>query len=365
MLTSDPAFKPPFCPRPSCPFHRDPKGWVYHADGYHERLAAPHRIRRFRCTLCGRCFSTQTFDTTYWLKRPDVQRPLFHGLVACSGFRQLGRSLGVAASTLQRQASMLGRHCLLFQQSRQVTDPPSEPLALDGLVSFEYSQYWPFEINVLVGTKTHYVYGFTLSELRRSGGMTKEQKKRRDELEEQHGKPDPQATRKAVEAVFAVAVPQSTSLTVHSDQHAAYPRAFRRLPHAIEHHAVSSRRCRTVRNPLFVVDLLDLLVRHGGANHKRETIAFSKRRQGAAERMAINQVWRNFMKKTCERESDSACPAQLREHVSRRLTLDDVLWRRLFPSLVPLPSPLDDYYWRRVPTRQIPNGTRHALKYAA
>jgi hypothetical protein len=48
----------------------------------------------------------------------------------------------------------------------------------------------------------------------------------------------------------------------------------------------------------------------------------------------------------------------------KRLGLDELLHRRLFPSLVKLPEPLDDYYWRRVRTRQIPNGTAHALKYA-
>jgi hypothetical protein len=37
----------------------------------------------------------------------------------------------------------------------------------------------------------------------------------------------------------------------------------------------------TAQNPLFPVNLADLLLRHSSANHKRETIAFSKRRQGA------------------------------------------------------------------------------------
>ena len=46
-------------------------------------------------------------------------------------------------------------------------------------------------------------------------------------------------------------------------------------------------------------------------------------------------------------------------------TAADVLIRRLFPTLVPLPEPLSAWYWRKVPTRQIPHGTRHALKRAA
>jgi len=364
MRTFDPGFVPPFCPNARCRHHRDPSDWPWRRDGAFTRKAAPRLIRRFRCRACRRCFSTQTFDTTYWLKRPDLQQPLMMGLVACSGFRQLGRSWRVSASTVQRQASRLGRHCLLFEHSRKPPLPPSEPLVLDGLLSFEFSQYWPFETNVLVGQTSYYTYGFTDSELRRSGRMTAAQKAKRDHLESRHGKPDPQATRKAVQALLLLAAPEPAPLTLWSDEHRAYPQALKRLPHRIGHRTVSSRRCRSARNPLFAADLLDLLVRHGGSNHKRETIAFSKRRQGSLERMAVMQVWRNHMKRTSEQRLDSPTPAQSLGLADRPLQPEDVLHRRLFPSLVDLPEPLRSYYWRTVPTRQIPNGTRHELKYA-
>ena len=372
MLTSDPAFVPPFCPRPKCRFHHEASGWRWKHHGTFERMAPPHVIRRFRCLTCRRTFSTQTFDTTYWLKKPEVQKPLFHGLVACSGFRQLGRSLGVAGTTTQRQASRLGRHGLLFEKQHGWKAPPAEPLVLDGLVSFEYSQYWPFETNVLVGKDSYFTYGFTDSELRRSGAMRADQKAKRDRLEEAHGRPDPQATRKAVEALVKLAIPKLAApdgrpfaLALLTDMHAAYSRAFSRLPHEIAHRTVSSRRCRTLGgNPMFAVDHFDELVRHSSANHKRETIAFSKRRQGSHERMAVMVTWRNHVKRRNERRRDSLSPAQVLGLAKRPSTLGEILIRRLFPSQVSLPKPHDDYYWRRIETRQIPNGTTHRLKYA-
>jgi len=42
----------------------------------------------------------------------------------------------------------------------------------------------------------------------------------------------------------------------------------------------------------------------------------------------------------------------------------DVLYRRLFPSLVGLPGRLAAYYRRQITTRRIPNGRIHDLKYA-
>jgi hypothetical protein len=365
VLTSDPAFVPPFCPKPTCAFHRDSTGWRFDDHGTFTRKAPPHVIRRFRCPTCRRTFSTQTFDTTYWLKKPHLQRPILDSLAACSAFRQTGRGHRVAASSVQRQASRLGRHCLLYHLAHAPTAPPTEHLALDGFVTFEYSQYWPFEINLLVGADSHFLYGFTESALRRSGRMTSAQKERRAELEARFGRPASSATRDAVEALVRLAAPEPATLRVRSDEHAAYPRAFRRLPHAITHSTVSSRRCRTWNNPLFAVDLLDLLIRHGSSNHKRETIAFSKRRQGALERMAVLQVWRNHQKRRSEQRHDSLTPAQALGLATHALTQEELLYRRLFPTRIAIPAPLDDVYWRRVQTRQVPNGTRHALKYAA
>lgn len=365
MLTSDASFTPPFCPNPGCRHHRDPSGWRYARHGTFVRQARPRVIRRFRCLHCTRCFSTQTFDTTYFLKRPELQQPLMDSLTACSALRQAARVLQCHVSTLQRQAARLGRHCLLFEWSRRPAAPPAEPVVLDGFVTFEYSQYWPFEINSLVGERSHFVYGFTDSELRRSGRMTAAQKRKRACLEELHGKPAPHATRDAVKALLLLAAPEAAALCVLSDEHAAYPQAMRRLPHRFDHRTVSSRRCRTRNNLLFAVDLLDLLIRHGSANHKRETIAFSKRRQGALERMAVLQAWRNRMKRVSERKPGSPTPAMKLGLETRPLRPQDILRRRLFPSLVPLPQPLARYYWRDVETRQLPSATRHALRYAA
>ena len=364
MLTSDPRFRPPFCPWPKCRFHRDERGFSWVFRGTYQRKAKPHEIRRFQCRGCRRGFSTQTFDTTYYLKRPDIQQPLFHMLVACTAFRQGGRSLSVEGSTLERQASRLGRHCLLFQQMKAPLTERTEPLVLDGFVTVEYSQYWPFELNLLVGADSHFVYGFTESELRRSGGMTPFQKQRRDVLEARYGRPAPDATVRAVRQLLDLAIPADSHVTIRSDEHAAYPRAFRQSRRRINHRTVSSRRCRTRQNPLFAVDLADLLLRHSGANHTRETIAFSKRRQGALERAAVFQVWRNFMKRTSERDRQSPTPGEHLGLASKRLDVPAVLYRRLFVTRIGLPDPLLSYYRRDVPTRQIPNGTTHRLKRA-
>lgn len=364
---SEDDFVPPFCPNPDCRHHRCPAGWRWVRDGWHERQAAPERVRRFRCRRCRRRFSSQTFRTTYWLKRPDLLVPIFHRMVECAGFRQAARGLGVAHSTVLNQTRRIGRHCLLFEQLHAPPGPPTEPLVLDGLRSFELSQYQPFDLNHVVGADTHYVYGFNLAPLRRSGSMTARQRRRRAELEERHGRPDPQATRDRVEALLRRITGGPCALELRTDEQAAYVQALRRLKGwRVTHRRTSSRAARTPRNPLWPVNLADLLVRHGGANHKRETIAFSKRAQSVLSRAAIFQVWRNWKKARNEREGRrSPSPAMLRGLADRRLGVEEILGERLFPSRVPLPPELEEIYWERVPTRQLPRLRAHELTYAA
>jgi hypothetical protein len=105
-------------------------------------------------------------------------------------------------------------------------------------------------------------------------------------------------------------------------------------------------------NPLFPVNLADLLLRHSSANHKRETIAFSKRRQGALYRAAIWMVWRNYVKSTSENRRDPPPGVSIRV-IKKRLTPEEIFRERLFPSRIPLSRWLKRCYEGRIPTRRM------------
>jgi len=358
-------FTPPCCPNPGCPCHCCTAGWRFKRIGFFTRLAAPYRIQRYQCRHCRRAFSTQTFSPTYWLRHPELLQPLFFRLLACSGFRQIAREFAVSPTTILGQSARLGRHCLLFQHHHRPRAAPAEPLVLDGFESFEFSQYHPCHFHVVVGQESHFFYSFTDSELRRKGRMTAHQRDRRHGLERHFGRPDPRSIELEVAQALQLAVPPGSLTELHSDDHPAYPRALKRLvEHRFRHRVTPGGAPRTPTNALFPVNLLDLLIRHGSANHKRETIAFSKRRQSAIERLAVLQVWRNFIKPFSERRRSSLTPAERLGLCQRRLTVAEVLQQRLLPSQVRLPERLERYYRREVPTRRIPHGLRHRLRYA-
>jgi transposase-like protein len=356
-------FVPPHCPFADCESHRVPGPWRAIRKGFFVRATAPRVIQRYRCPRCGRSFSSQTFSLSYWLRRPEILTPLFLRLLSCSALRQISAEFGASHSTIARQAARLGRHCLLLHEHLRPRAAPAEPLVLDGFRSFESGQYWPFELNLLIGV-SHYLYGFQDAELRRSGRMRESQRRRRASLERRFGRPTPGATRRAVAELVARIVPPGGSALIRSDEHADYPIALRSLAgRIIVHERTSSTRPRTPRNPLFAANLADLLLRHTGANHKRETIAFSKRRQGALYRAAIFLVWRNYLKSRSERRRD-APPGVAVGAIRQRLTPQDVLRTRIFPWRIDLTGWLERCYLARIPTRCLPHARYHDLRYA-
>jgi transposase-like protein len=334
-------------------------------DGYFQRRATPHRIQRFRCRDCRRRFSEQTFRTTYWLRRPELQLPIFHGLLSCACLRQMARALDASPQTILLHSNRLGRHCQLFHESHRPRGPLTEPIALDGFESFEHSQFYPTRYHVVAGRTSHFFYGFTDSELRRSGRMTRAQRRRRAELEARYGRPDPRSTEKEVAEVLRLVCPEPQAITLHTDEHSDYPLALKRLFHlTVTHHTISSRAARTPMNPLFAINLLDLLIRHSGANHKRETIAFSRRRQMAIGRLWVLLAWRNYLKWVSERRGLTT-PAMRLGIFPRRLKATELLGTRLFVTRVGLPERWRSHYWGRTRTRLEPRGREHRLKYAA
>jgi len=240
---------------------------------------------------------------------------------------------------------------------------PEEPIVLDGFRTFEHSQYWPMDLNLVVG-ESLFVYGLRDAELRRSGTMRPSQTVKRALLEKKLGRPNPNATQNSVRELLSRVVPAGGSVTLRSDEHQAYSRALAKLPdRSFTHETTSSRQARTPTNPLFPVNLSDMLLRHCSSNHKRETIAFSKRRQSALYRAAIWMVWRNYMKDRSENRRIGT-PAKALGLVTRSLAVNEILDCRQFPHQHGLKGWLKKCYFGRIPTRAIRNCVGHDAVYA-
>lgn len=278
--------------------------------------------------------------------------------------RQIARDLKVNPGTVDRHIQRIARHCLLFHTRVMENSKPPKEIVVDGFETFELSQYYPFHHHVAVEKDTDFFLYFTDSELRRKGTQTPLQKKRRIELETQHGRPDPQAIRKDMQHLLDVTLHGQSSAVVHSDAHPSYLKSIKNTKCEVDHIVTPGKNHRDRHNNLWEVNLLDLLIRHSGANHKRETIAFSKRRQSSSERLVVFLVWRNYIKRRREKDRASPSPAMVRGLFDRRMEFEDIFCERIFRCHVELPHRWAQYYERKVQTRALKINSEHRLSYA-
>ena len=357
-------WRPPHCPNPNCRYFKASGGlWPWKRKGFYSRQSAPKRIQRFTCCHCGRHFSTQTFSVTYWQKRPRLLEPMFMMVVGCMANRQIARALGCAPSTAAHHISRLGRHCLLFQVRELERITSLGEIAIDGFESFEFSQYHPFHHNVAVEVETGYLLFHTDSPLRRKGRMTDYQKRRRAKIERALGCPAPDAVRTGVYELLEPLARRCESLMIRSDDHRAYPPALGQLRCRVTHRITSSKRRRDRQNPLWEVNLVDMFLRHSTAAHKRETIAWAKRRQASAEKLSIFQAWRNYVKRRWEKGPPESAAMQ-KGLAKRLLRINDLLKKRYFPGHITMPGVWVRYYNRAVFTPALGVNRMHTLRYA-
>jgi hypothetical protein len=87
-----------------------------------------------------------------------------------------------------------------------------------------------------------------------------------------------------------------------------------------------------------------MFLRHSGANHKRETVAFSKRFKSVVWRHAIFQVWQNLVKGASERDPKKT-PAQRLGVASKKWTIAELLDLTLSVTRMQLPRRALDAYF--------------------
>ena len=373
------AFRPPFCPWPSCPEHSRPsRPFLFRRHGRFSTRRG-RCVQRFVCLRCRRSFSSQSFSTSYYLKRPHLLAPVAAALQAGSAHRQIARSLGCAPSTVTRLSARLGRHAMLLHSHAlfHLDVSCSESFALDHFEAFEFSQDLPFGVATAVGSRSWFLYALEPAP-HAPGGPLSAPRKERLLLRPQRARHGGYlgSTRRVFERLLALP-PATHRVTILCDEHPAYLRAAALHP---QRHRLHLRRFRNPpRRPkgsapspeglarnraLFPCDALHQLLRHSVAHYRRETIAFPRRLNAAMERLYLTAVWRNFLKGRSERRPDRTTPAMRLGLTGEPWTWRRVLSRRLFPARERL-SPLERLlYTRGWLTPALPTNQLHQLRHA-
>ena len=361
------SFLPEACPHRHCPSNARSSAarFRYSRRGFYTRKCDGRAVPRFRCRVCGRGFSQQTFAVTYYLKRPELLIPIAQALVACSAHRQAARSLKCAASTVSRQAARIGRHAIAFQARMLESLPPLvEAVVYDHFESFAYSQYFPLGLGTAYGQGSWLLLSIDLAPHRRTGRMSPYQKQQLSQLEQTHGKPPRRAYEKALAETLdrlLAKVPARSKLWLITDDKKQYAVAVRRHPQCqrIEHRSFAnpprgpkgsprSARARRRDRALAPVDHAHQFLRHSLSHQRRETIAFARRHSSLAEQLFTQGVWLNYVKLRAENRPEEGTRAMHAGLTDERWTWERIFARRLQPFEVNLPPSWETLYRRRL-----------------
>ena len=301
---------PEFCPRPGCRFY-DPERaaaerWYCQFGSFFTK--ARGLIKRFRCKSCGKTCSTQTFSLHYWTHSTEDYETLMKGVCSCSGLRQHARFTDVSFRVVQNRIRHLARNCLAVIARAAEGYALSADLVMDGFESYTRSQYFPNNITMLVGSRSQYIYGAVHTLLRRKGRMSETQKTRRAMIDA-HWRPPHKGIRRDCAHLLEDHAPmidaacRTSPCSLYSDEHQEYRRALQMVSTLnralkegrLRHCRVSSRRARTVNNPLFAVNYVDRQIRKNMGEHVRETVKQGREVNCQMERMAIFMAMHNFL----------------------------------------------------------------------
>ena len=320
-------FIPARCPSLSCSAHLGSTEGFFSRDGWYRPRCRAHLVQRYRCRVCGRRFSRQTFRADRGQKKPYLNAAFLRLMLACVGQRQAARVLGVARRTVERRFVWLADHASRFHRNRLKT--LTGPFMLDELETFEANRYQPVTVPVLIEPRAFFVVAAHAAPLRRKGRMTPAQRRRRTEHERVHGR-RPSDSARAVREVLqrlGTCLTPSGPVVLHSDRKPLYDALGRRLfgaRFAWVPHSATARRDR--RNPLFAINHVNARLRHFLARLRRRTWCVSKRRRRLQQHLSMATLWMNYCRPITNRTS--VTPAQALGLASRPYREEEVLaWR--------------------------------------
>jgi len=308
-----------FCPNRACPLHyqRQREGVLWYRPYGYYLTSAFGRVQRYLCLSCGKTFSDQTYSLDYYAKKIVDYREIDALLRGCESISSMGRKLKERVAVIQNRLQRLGKQAIAVQESLIKELLLQEDLVADGFESFCGSQYFPCNLNLLVGKESQYLYMKDYVTLRRKGRMTEEQKEKRSKLEERW-KAEPlgiaKSFKKIGERVAKLYRRRNTGFVrLYTDEHNQYEKGLlkdidlsrMKNQEVFEHIKVSSKLVRDKNNPLFSVNYWDRELRKDLANFVRESTRYGRNIDDLMNRVEIYSVWHNYrknyrVKKSCE-----------------------------------------------------------------
>jgi len=280
--------------------HVQPQPRFFVRNGSYRPRCRTKPVPRFLCRHCGRNFSRQTFRLDYRDRRPESNPRVFELLVSGVGLRQTGRVVGLSVRGVQHKFRKLARAMRQLNRNllRRLPRSGQRTFLLDELETFEQSSILPVSVPVLVERSSLAILGVDTAPIRRAArrGSARQRWLSRHELVHGRRRDRSKASLRRMLARFRRLLGGQSAHLI-TDEKALYAALLRDLaPGQVTHETVSSRRIRTVSNPLFPVNLTDAMLRDNNGRLRRRSWLVSKTWRQLRNQLELFAAYRNWLR---------------------------------------------------------------------
>lgn len=330
-MSRPPESFPPYCPADDCEAHTRPSPGFCLRDGFYKPRCKARRVQRYRCKLCRRRFSRQTFRQDYRDHKPWLNQRVFELLSCGVGLRQIARQVRMTPRNLEMKVRKINRHLQLQHRNLMGTFGPKSEFAFDELETFEGCRSTrPLTVPILIEQETTFLVDARSDTIPPSGKMTPARKRRIAEDEGIRGKRRNRSRRvcRKVLATLAEHCDTSTEPRFRTDRKLSYPKLIREaFGPGVPHLRIHSRRKRDTRNPLHRINLTLARARDLMSRLRRRSWLVTKDRRFLDLHLAAFICYRNYAQSRFNMDDES--PAQMLGFLPRKLTLGELLsWRQ-------------------------------------
>lgn len=325
-------FSPPRCPNRACPLHADPKPELLRPHGSYQPKCRPAPVPRFRCSVCRRTFSRQTFRADYRDHRPDLNAQLLVYLHSGVGLRQSSRVLHLSRRCTELKFRKLARHLRRLNLNVRTALPAEALLQLDEFETYEGSRRTrPVSIAAVIESRSRFVIWGESASIRPRGRMS-ESRRAAIRREEERSRPRRDTSRRSVIRALQRAadlLQGAVRVRLTTDKKSSYPVVAREVFGAerLEHARSSGKLARTVSNPLFPINQTEALARDLLGRLRRQSWLVSKKRRYLDLALQLFITYRNYIRLRFNQDHES--PAMKLGIVDRPLAPEVVLgWRQ-------------------------------------
>ena len=325
-------FRPPRCPYRACAEHLAPRSHFCTPHGWYRAKCRAALVPRFRCRVCRRTFSRQTFRMDFRDHKPDLNPRLFSSLASGVGLRQSSRNLRLSRRCTELKFRKIARHLRCLNLNLRGPLPEGSSFQLDEFESYEGRRNTrPLSIPVLIEAKSRYVVWAESATIRPRGKMTATRQKAMAADQKRFGHRRDRS-RASLRRTFRRAADLAKNLSkvlLETDKKASYVglavEAFG--ANRLVHEQTSSRLARTIANPLFPINQTEAIARDLTGRLRRESWLVSKQRRYLDLGLQVFITYRNYIRRRFN--FDRASAAERLGFVPRRLTETEVLsWRQ-------------------------------------